>query len=164
METFPTHVVLIQGRRLPRRHAGEDLFDGDDGDEEKPWGHEYRHRGSDRLVILREIVSGGGQILVSVWVKAATFARARRIAADFVLAPLMAAGRLLASVDVVRRASGREAVPDAATEPLIAAIWPPSWRVRRPADGPEWIGGPLPLPQSPGLPPSGEPFLLESVA
>lgn len=163
-EMFLTHVLLLEGRRLPRRLGGQLVLDGDDGDEQRGWGDDYRHRRTDRVVVLRPIAQGGGRTLASLCVSANGRNGARTFAIDTVIAALTEAGRLVAALDVTQRADGRFAVPDAETTPDVLALWPTTWRHRRGADGPEFVGGPLPLPQTPGNPPTGEPIVLDVMA
>lgn len=161
---FCTHVVLIDGRRLPRRLGGVLVLDGDDGDEQRGWGDEYRHRRTDRVIVLRLIAQGGGQSLAALWVSANGRNGARTFATDVVLAALTETGRLVAALEITRRADGRLAAPDVETTPAVLAMWPSAWRFRRGADGPEFVGGPLPALQTPGLPATGEPIVREALA
>lgn len=161
-DMFLTHVILLDGRRLPRRLASQVVLDGDDGDEQQPHGDEYRHRRTGRVVVLRVIAQGGGQTLAALWVAGNGRAGARTFATDVILASLTEAGRLVASLLVTQRSDGRLAAPDVATTPAALALWPAAWRFRRPVDGPEWVGE---LGSAvPGTPPSGEHIVMEALA
>jgi hypothetical protein len=159
---FCSHIIYITGRRLPRALGALRIFDGDDGDELRQWGDEYRTRNGARVAVLRLIAQSGGNSLAALWVSGASENGSRNWVIANVLPALVENGRLIASVVANHRPAGRIAVVDVATTPAVLALWPSTWRHRLPADGPEWVGelG----SQTPGDPPTGEHVVMEALA
>lgn len=144
-------VLLVDG---PFARAGMDA-----GDPVRPWGEEYRQRARKRVLVLSPIERAGTTLLASLWASGPDL--------DAWLAEILdaqrAAGVLVEHMPTVAREDGSLAVPGVDASPSIAALWPASWRARRPEDGPEWVGDD-PATLAPGAPPTGEPILLETLA
>lgn len=163
MKMHCTNVLLLSGRRIPRRLAGARILDGEDGDEREAVGDVYRSRSGRRVVVTVILATGPGTILVSLWVSSIGRAGAKAYAADKIIPALTEAGRLLFAAEAVSRPAGRLGCPSVTTSPQAAALWPPAWRARLPTDGPEL------LPAAPGeiaavgAAPTGEPSILSVV-
>jgi hypothetical protein len=155
-----TDVVLLSTRALVRELDGEAILDGAAAIRE--WGDEYRHRASKRVVVLRPIAEAAGAVLAALWVSGSSRDEACQWSREVLCVAQDSA--LLVRLSVEPDADGEPLVPRVEDTPSVLALWPESWRVRLPVDGPEWIDGPDAATMAPGAPPTGTPMIGDRLA